>query len=207
MHRLAGGDLTTDVIGADRRDELGGMAKAVQVFKEAGIEKVRLEGVTADARKAADAERERATAEKERVAGLARHVLADVGQSLSALSQGDLTSPVSAAIPVEVANMQPLKDDINAALDQLRKALTLVASSAGGIRSGTGEIGQAADDLSPSSQELEPPGNPRRFSFYLVFLFQLAPQVGWHTNSQVPAAIPLPKVRVCHPTRPCYTSM
>ena len=153
MHRLAGGDLAADVIGAERRDELGGMAKAVQVFKAAGIEKVRLEEVTADARKAADMERERAHAEKERVTGLASHVLADVGQSLSALSRGDLTSPVSATIPAEIANMQPLKDDINAALDQLRKALTLVSSSAEGIRSGTGEIGQAADDLSRRTEQ------------------------------------------------------
>ncbi|KAB0676888.1 HAMP domain-containing protein, partial [Aureimonas leprariae] len=35
MRRLAGGDLTADVPSTDRRDEVGAMAKAVQVFKDA----------------------------------------------------------------------------------------------------------------------------------------------------------------------------
>jgi methyl-accepting chemotaxis protein len=42
MGKLAGGDLTVEVAGAARKDELGAMAKAVQVFKEAGLENRRL---------------------------------------------------------------------------------------------------------------------------------------------------------------------
>jgi methyl-accepting chemotaxis protein len=34
MARLAGGDLAVDIPGADRKDELGGMARAVAVFKD-----------------------------------------------------------------------------------------------------------------------------------------------------------------------------
>jgi methyl-accepting chemotaxis protein len=34
MEQLAGGDLTTSIAGLDRHDEVGGMAAAVQVFKE-----------------------------------------------------------------------------------------------------------------------------------------------------------------------------
>jgi methyl-accepting chemotaxis protein len=37
MHRLAAGDKSTDIPGAGRRDEIGGMAAAVQVFKDAMI--------------------------------------------------------------------------------------------------------------------------------------------------------------------------
>ena len=43
MGRLSGGDLQARITGADRKDEIGGMARAVQVFKDAGIEKQRLE--------------------------------------------------------------------------------------------------------------------------------------------------------------------
>ena len=52
MGRLSGGDLQAKVIGAERKDEIGGMARAVQVFKDAGIEKLRLEA-EAEAQRAA----------------------------------------------------------------------------------------------------------------------------------------------------------
>ena len=43
MGELAGGDLQAKITGAERKDEIGGMARAVQLFKEAGLEKLRLE--------------------------------------------------------------------------------------------------------------------------------------------------------------------
>ena len=43
MNKLAGGNLQAKVLGNDRRDKIGGMARAVQVFKDAGLEKLRLE--------------------------------------------------------------------------------------------------------------------------------------------------------------------
>ncbi|WP_306140678.1 CHASE3 domain-containing protein [Roseibium sp. MMSF_3412] len=43
MKRLAEGDTTTEVPGAERKDEIGAMAGAVQVFKDNAIEKERLE--------------------------------------------------------------------------------------------------------------------------------------------------------------------
>jgi methyl-accepting chemotaxis protein len=55
MQRLAEGDKTVAVTGLDRRDEIGAMAKAVQVFKDDAIEKDRLEAE----RQAAEAERRR----------------------------------------------------------------------------------------------------------------------------------------------------
>lgn len=43
MSRLAAGDLEAELKGQQRRDEIGGMARAVQVFKDNAIEKARLE--------------------------------------------------------------------------------------------------------------------------------------------------------------------
>ncbi|MCC7048114.1 MAG: HAMP domain-containing protein, partial [Alphaproteobacteria bacterium] len=50
MGRLANKDWTTEVTGQDRGDEIGLMAKAVQVFKENGIENERLQKETEEAR-------------------------------------------------------------------------------------------------------------------------------------------------------------
>jgi methyl-accepting chemotaxis protein len=64
MGRLTGGDLQAEVTGTERKDEIGGMARAVQVFKEAGIEKQRVEAEAAAQRAAAEQERQRVEAER-----------------------------------------------------------------------------------------------------------------------------------------------
>ena len=43
MRQLAAGDTTVEIPGRNRRDELGEMAEAVQVFKDSAIEKLQLE--------------------------------------------------------------------------------------------------------------------------------------------------------------------
>lgn len=53
MHQLAGGDTSVDITGVERRDEVGDIAKATQVFKDNAIEKDRLEASQADAEKRA----------------------------------------------------------------------------------------------------------------------------------------------------------
>ena len=103
MKRLSGGELDAGVSGLDRRDELGSMAKAVQVFKGAGLEKVRLENVAAETRKAAERERDRNHAEAERLRAMADAVVADVGKAVTALAGGDLTYRFRADVPAEVA--------------------------------------------------------------------------------------------------------
>ncbi|RYE72777.1 MAG: HAMP domain-containing protein, partial [Oxalobacteraceae bacterium] len=52
MEQLAGGKLDVDIAGQERRDEVGTMAKAVQVFKEAANENKRLEAEAKAAREA-----------------------------------------------------------------------------------------------------------------------------------------------------------
>lgn len=42
MSRLARGDLTVDIVGAERGDEIGGMARAVAIFKQNALERERM---------------------------------------------------------------------------------------------------------------------------------------------------------------------
>ena len=67
MGSLANGDLEVEVPAQDNRDEIGDMAKAVQVFKDAGIENRRM---TAEVEERAEQDRERevqnAAAERQR---------------------------------------------------------------------------------------------------------------------------------------------
>ena len=59
MKKLARGDLTTVVEGADRRDEVGEMAQAVEVFKQIAVERGRAGQAEAATRASAEADRER----------------------------------------------------------------------------------------------------------------------------------------------------
>ncbi|WP_264046025.1 methyl-accepting chemotaxis protein [Methylobacterium flocculans] len=60
MHRLATGDTAASIPGTGRRDEIGAMAAAVQVFKDNLIRTHALEAETAEARAGAEAQRKAA---------------------------------------------------------------------------------------------------------------------------------------------------
>ena len=64
MGKLAAGDNAVEVPAVGRKDEVGRMADAVQTFKDAAIEKVRLEAEAAEQRRAAEEDRKAAEAER-----------------------------------------------------------------------------------------------------------------------------------------------
>jgi methyl-accepting chemotaxis protein len=57
MTRLTEGNVEVEVLGRRRRDELGGMARAVQIFKDSAIDKIRLEQDQSDAQQRAETEK------------------------------------------------------------------------------------------------------------------------------------------------------
>ncbi|QHL91816.1 HAMP domain-containing protein [Sphingomonas changnyeongensis] len=126
MARLASGKTNTDVPGGDRRDEVGDMAKAVVVLRDAAIE------------------RERLVLEKERADAEQKMVVETLGQHMAALANGDLTAVIDRSFPADYA---ALRDHFNAALKSLAELIAAVADSANQIETGSTEISQAAEDL------------------------------------------------------------
>ncbi len=84
MGRLAGGDKTVDVPALERRDEIGGMAKAVEVFKANLIERERLE---TDAR----AEEERKQRQAEERLKIERAAAEEIAQLIKSAAAGDFS--------------------------------------------------------------------------------------------------------------------
>ena len=99
MRKLAAGDNTVDVPGAGRKDEIGDMAGAVQSFKDAANEKLRLEGMTAEQHKAAEEERRRSEAAKAEAARQLNDVVGNVASGLEKMSAGKLTFRIGQAFP------------------------------------------------------------------------------------------------------------
>jgi methyl-accepting chemotaxis protein len=150
MERLAGGDLTVAVTGGDRKDEVGSMAKTVQVFKDAGLEKVRLEKEAADQRAAAEVERARNEAERAAAAQQQAFVVESVATGLSTLASGDLVFRLSTPFAPEY---EKLRGDFNDAMTKLQDTMKVIAANTQGIRGGGEEISQAADDLSRRTEQ------------------------------------------------------
>jgi methyl-accepting chemotaxis protein len=150
MRALADGDHAAPIPGLGRRDEIGGMAAAVEVFRDAVVEKARLAGETQAQR--AETERERAAREAEKAAeaDADRETMAALGEGLSAMAHGNLGFRIERDFPAKAAQ---LKTDFNAAIGQLEEALSVVVSNASTIRNGAGEISQAADDLSRRTEQ------------------------------------------------------
>ncbi len=150
MRKLAGGDKTVEVPGTGRKDEIGQMAGAVLAFKEAAIANERLENEAADQRRMAEEERTRAEAERAEAARQQAGVVAALAEGLEQLSKGNLTYRLTQTFPEDYVKLQ---SDFNAAIGQLKEAMTTVVVNVAAIRSGAGEISQAADDLSRRTEQ------------------------------------------------------
>jgi methyl-accepting chemotaxis protein len=107
----------------DRNDEIGDVAKAVEMFRQAAVNR---------------AEADRRNAAEQQI------VTSSLGTGLAALTQGDLTADVSADFPPAYAQ---LKTNFNDALAALRDLVGGVSESAQTIRTGSGEIAHASEDL------------------------------------------------------------
>ena len=146
---VAEGDLTAVVPHADERNEMGDLARAVEVFKTNAIERRRLEAEALRIRAAADAERERAAAEKAFAAEAQSAAMQALGAGLMRLAEGDLTARVDAGFPIEFAT---IRDDFNHAAEKLTQAMRGVVDGAIAIGSSTDEISGASSDLSKRTE-------------------------------------------------------
>jgi methyl-accepting chemotaxis protein len=126
MGELAAGKSDIMVPDAERRDELGDMARAVLVFRDAAI-----------AKQAAEAEAGRAEA-------VQRMVVETVSAHLSELADGNLTSEIDREFPGSYATV---KTNFNAAITSLRALITSVTEATATIHTGSNEIAQASEDL------------------------------------------------------------
>ncbi|MBB3472221.1 methyl-accepting chemotaxis protein [Sphingomonas sp. BK345] len=124
MEELAAGRHQVALPSADRRDEIGTMARAVAVFRDAAVEKAR--------------------DEQERQA-----VFAEVGDGLARLADADLAARFSGFPPAYAK----LEQDFNAAMDAMAQVMGAVTSATNGINDGAADIRAASDDLSQRTEQ------------------------------------------------------
>jgi methyl-accepting chemotaxis protein len=150
MRRLSEGDNAVAVPAVGRKDEIGAMAAAVLTFKEAAIEKLRVEGEAADHRRQAEGAREANEADRAAADREQSGVVQSLSEALERLAEGDLTHRLSQGFP---DSYRKLRDDFNAAMGRLQETMGVISGAVHGIHSSSGEITQAADSLSRRTEQ------------------------------------------------------
>ncbi len=149
LDRLAQGDLSVEPPHTKRKDEIGLMTRALFAFKQT-VAARQAELEAADNRAAMEEERARSEARRAADEAAREQVVASLAQGLDRLSHGDLAARLETRFPEQY---EELRANFNAAIDQLGQTLASVIASARGMRSGSEEISQAADDLSRRTEQ------------------------------------------------------
>jgi methyl-accepting chemotaxis protein len=150
MRRLAQQDMDVAIPGIGRKDEIGAMAGAVQVFKENAQGRLKLEAEALEFQKVLDKKLKDMEAAFEASGRDQKLVVDGLAGALADLAKGDLT----VRFDQEVADAyEGLKVDFNSAMETLQETMKSIAANTQGVRSGAGEITQASDDLSRRTEQ------------------------------------------------------
>jgi methyl-accepting chemotaxis protein len=155
MQRIADGDLQVEISEAGRGDEIGGMAQALQVFKEQAAEKRRLEAQAEESRRTGEAEKRRAMTEladrfKNSVGDLVARLVGassnmqQLSQTVAETAEG--TSRTSASVAATTEQASQNVQTVAAAAEEL-------SSSIGEVSGQVGEAARIADEASGKAEQ------------------------------------------------------
>jgi methyl-accepting chemotaxis protein len=151
MTALAEGDTESKVPYAERGDEIGEIAKAVAHFREAEIEKNRLQSEAVALREQAERQRlddqRRIEAEAERRLKEATGALA---AGLQRLAGGDMACEIHSQFDPQ---FEALRGDFNTSVSQLREALSEVGKLVLDVDTGSAEVSGASSDLARRTEQ------------------------------------------------------
>ncbi|MET0358804.1 MAG: methyl-accepting chemotaxis protein [Pararhizobium sp.] len=151
MTGLARGDTDSTIPYAQRTDEIGQMASAVEVFRTAAVNNKELQTQAESLRRTAEADRERLSAEAERAAqARLEQATSSLADGLRRLAAGDLSFRLD--VPF-APDFEALRHDLNAAVSQLNETLAAVAVAADQIDNGAREVSESANDLSRRTEQ------------------------------------------------------
>lgn len=150
MRKVAGGALDTEIIGKDRPDEIGDMARALDIFKSNALTKRDLERASVEEQARAEAERQRHEAEKERHDAEIAEAVDALALGLDALARGKLT--VSLDRPF-AGQLDKLRLDFNASVGGLRQTLAEIRDASAQIHESGQQMTESAKALAVRTEQ------------------------------------------------------
>ncbi|WP_209856849.1 methyl-accepting chemotaxis protein [Rhizobium herbae] len=149
MRRLADGALDTSIDGGARRDEIGDMARALGVFKENALSKVRIEAESEEQRAQAEAERTRNDTEKRALDSQIDFAVSQLAAGLGRLARGDLSEQIETPF---TGRLEQLRMDFNGSLIRLQDTLLQIRNNALSIQRSGNDMHASADSLSKRTE-------------------------------------------------------
>ncbi|MBB4955473.1 methyl-accepting chemotaxis protein [Agrobacterium vitis] len=151
MRILSSGDTSNEVPYKSRKDEIGAMAAALQVFKDGILHSRMLEAEAENARQKAESDKLRLQQEAEAAAQKKlQEATAGLAAGLKRLADGDLAFELTEPFAPE---FDALRVDLNSAVAQLGSTIATVATAANAINDGSREVSQSANDLSRRTEQ------------------------------------------------------
>lgn len=149
MNELSDGNTDFNLTGGDRKDEVGDIVRAVELFRQSAIEKKRFEEETVLIRDRSDEERLANEAAKLEQVDAVNRTVAELAIGLEVLASGDLVSTLDEKF---MESMEPVRQNFNSSVAKLRETLSGINFVAIEIRSDSNEIANATEDLSSRTE-------------------------------------------------------
>ena len=170
MNRLARGDNTAEVSGVGRKDEIGQMAEAVQVFKDNAIEMGRLQAEQKEQERLAAEEKRKETAKladdlENSVKAVVTSVAGAVNQmegtanamSASAEQTSSQAADVANAADESSANVQVVAtsaEELGSSIQEISRQLALATEAASDVTAKAEATSQTVGSLATTAQEV-----------------------------------------------------
>ena len=141
MHELADGDLGVEIVGTRRRDEIGEMARSVEVFKSNAIAMQDLKAREIESGRRSEQEKQRALEE------LASSFEANVQSVVAAVAE------TAARLQGGSAEMADASASTSLRVDEMAGSTEVTASNVQGVASATEELASSIADISRQVRE------------------------------------------------------
>jgi methyl-accepting chemotaxis protein len=150
MGELARGRHDVDLHETRRGDEIGEMARAVLVFRDAAVEKVRLESRADEQRREVEEERRVNAEAQAKAAAEQAGAIRALAEGLAKVSEGDLRIRLSEGFTDRYGQ---IRDDFNATVERLQATIQSIAASTREVAGTATEISSSTTDLSQRTEE------------------------------------------------------
>ncbi|MBP1852309.1 methyl-accepting chemotaxis protein [Rhizobium halophytocola] len=150
MQNVMEGRFTETVAGTERRDEIGSMARAVDHFRQAAIDKTEIETQATADRNRNDQDRQTREATAKADAAAIKDVVDRLAVSLNRLAEGDLCATIDEPFK---GDLDRLRTDFNQSTARLRTVVQEIAGNTNSIQANGQQMRSAADDLARRTEQ------------------------------------------------------
>jgi methyl-accepting chemotaxis protein len=149
MRRIADGALDTSISGEQRHDEIGDMARALGIFKENAISKIRIEEQSDEERAASEHERQRNDAEKREMDRQIEFAVNSLASGLERMSKGDISTTIETPF---IGRLEQLRQDFNGSMLNLQATMGQIRDNVELIQGNGNQMAQSAEDLAKRTE-------------------------------------------------------